>query len=150
MPIDFSDATEPMVQFVIGLCPKLDAEVCVLHASGAPPDDPRQGRAVLGPKVDQVVKRLEDAGCKAKPKLVFGPVIPTILDQIDTLKPSLVIVGSYGHGALHDLVVGSVTNSVLRSCLCPVLVVPAPRPVQEADPVQADLLGWDDGGYPIF
>lgn len=150
MPIDFSDVTERMADYVAGLCPKLDAEVCVLHVSGADLDDPKQGRAVLAPKIDKIVSRLEAAGCKASAKLVFGPAITTIIDQLDLLKPAMVVVGSHGHGALHDLVVGSVTQSLLRSCPCPVLVVPAQRPVVETQPVQADIMGWDDAGYPIF
>jgi nucleotide-binding universal stress UspA family protein len=34
-------------------------------------------------------------------------------------------MGSHGHGALFEFLVGSVTNGVLKSAKCPVLVVPA-------------------------
>lgn len=150
MPIDFSDVTDPMISFTAALCQKLDVEICVLHVSDANPEDPEQGRSMLGPRIEKIVDRLKEAGCKARSKLVFGPAIASIFDQLDVLKPSFVIVGSHGHGALHDLVVGSVTSSLLRSCACPVLVVPAPRLAQEAEPVQTDILGWDDLGYPVF
>jgi len=150
MPIDFSDVTESMVEYVVGLCPKLDAEVVVLHACDVDPDDPEHGRAVLVPRIEKIVSRLEAAGCKARSKLVFDSVIPSILDQLDVLKPAMVVVGSHGHGALHDLVVGSVAQSLLRSGRCPVLVVPAPRPADEANPVAIDIMSWDDTGYPML
>lgn len=150
MPVDFSDVTEPMVEYVAGLCPKLDAEVCVLHVSGEEPNSPSQGRAVLEPKLAKIVNRLKEAGCAARPKLVFDSALPTILEQVKTIQPVMVVVGSHGHGAVHDLIVGSVAQSLLRSCPCPVLVVPAPRPVPEPHSVEADIISWDDTGYPMF
>jgi len=151
MPIDFSDATEPTVQFASRLCPKLDAEFCLLHVSGAELDDPNQGRAVLEPKLSEIVGRLQSAGCKARSVLFFGPAIETVLEQIESEKPAMVFVGAHGHGSLYDLIIGSVTRSVLKSGACPVLVVPAPvPPTEEQDMDMQPIIGWDDLGYPIF
>ena len=36
-------------------------------------------------------------------------------------------MGSHGHGAIYELLVGSVTEGVLRKARCPVLVVPSER-----------------------
>lgn len=148
MPIDFSGAIDAVVQHASELCSKLDAEVCVLHVSGADHDDPKRGRAVLEPKIDAIVDRLTEAGCKASPKLVFGYTIPSILDQIDLLQPALVVVGSHSHSRVRDLLVGSVTQSLLHSAKCPVLVVPVPRPEPDPSVVQTSLDEW--GGYPMF
>ena len=40
---------------------------------------------------------------------------------------SFVVMGSHGHGAMYDLLVGSTTQGVLRQAPCPVLVVPPAR-----------------------
>jgi len=33
-------------------------------------------------------------------------------------------VGSHGHGAIHDLLVGSTTKGIIRLATCPILLVP--------------------------
>jgi len=37
------------------------------------------------------------------------------------------VMGSHGHGAVYNLLVGSVTAGVLKSAKCPVLVVPSKK-----------------------
>ena len=149
MPIDFSEATGPAVDFVAGLASQVDVEVRVLHVSGAELDDPIQGREVLMPRVDEIVDRLKKSGCKATAHLVFGPPAASILDQIDVRTPSLVVMGSHGHSALHDLMMGSVTHSVLRSGKCPLLIVPSPRPEWGPSPEDAAAGATDDFyGFP--
>lgn len=149
MPIDFSDATDRAVDFVTDLATQVDAEVRVLHASEADLDDPAQGREVLAPRVDEVVDRLKKNGCKATSQLMFGPPAASILDQIDALNPSVVVMGSHGHTALYDLLMGSVTHSVLRSGKCPLLIVPSPRPEWKPSPEDIAAGAMDDFyGFP--
>lgn len=149
MPIDFSDATDPAVDFVADLATQVDAEARVLHVSEADMDDPEQGREVLVPRVDEIVDRLKKTGCKATSHLMFGPPAASILDQIDVLKPSVVVMGSHGHTALHDLMMGSVTHSVLRSGKCPLLIVPSPRPEWGPSPEDIAADATDDFyGFP--
>jgi hypothetical protein len=46
----------------------------------------------------------------------------------------MIVMGSHGHGALFNLLMGTVCNGVLRKARCPVVVVPArtSRPQEEA------------------
>jgi len=37
----------------------------------------------------------------------------------------MIVMGSHGHGALYELLVGSITQGVLKAAKCPVVVVPA-------------------------
>jgi nucleotide-binding universal stress UspA family protein len=149
MPIDFSDTTDRAVEFVAELAPKMESQVDVLYVSESDLADPQQGREVLSPRVDEVVDRLKKRGCKATPHLVFGPPALSILDQIDVLEPHIVVMGSHGHTALHDLLMGSVTHSVLRSGKCPVLIVPSPRPESEVPPQGIDTSDLADlYGFP--
>lgn len=149
MPIDFLEATDTIVQYAAELCSHLDAQVCVLHVSGADLDDPNQGREVLEPKLAGIVDRLTQAGCKATYQLVYGATVHSILEQADILKPTMVIVGSHSRSMVRDLLVGSVTQSLLHSAKCPVLVVPVPRPEPDPAAVQAGLDEWD-GYYPML
>jgi nucleotide-binding universal stress UspA family protein len=53
-----------------------------------------------------------------------------VLAQAKRLKADVIVLGSHGHGAVYNLVVGSTANGVLKHAPCPVLVVPAPRKVK--------------------
>ena len=46
------------------------------------------------------------------------------LQEMVRLKADVVVMGSHGHSALRNVLVGSVTEGVLRKAGCPVLVVP--------------------------
>ena len=67
---------------------------------------------------------LRKAGITVTPLLVQGPTAATLLKEADRLQADMIIVGSHGHGAVHHLLVGSVTADVLKKARCPVLVVP--------------------------
>ena len=53
--------------------------------------------------------------------------IRKLLGEIRRIKPDVVVAGSHGHGALHNLLLGSVSTAVIRNAACPVLVVPIAR-----------------------
>jgi nucleotide-binding universal stress UspA family protein len=55
-----------------------------------------------------------------------GTVVSEILKAADDIAADLIVMGSHGHGAVYNLLVGSVTEGVLRGGKRPVLVVPAP------------------------
>ena len=56
---------------------------------------------------------------------IQGPIVDKVLDEADKHGADLIVVGSHGHGALFEFLVGSVTSGILRASKCPVLVVPA-------------------------
>ena len=56
-----------------------------------------------------------------------GPAIGTILDQAIDLRADYIVIGSHGHTALYELLVGSTTHGVLMRAKCPVVIVPASR-----------------------
>lgn len=50
-----------------------------------------------------------------------------ILDQANELNADLIVMGTHGHGAMYNLLVGSVTKGVLKHSTWPVLLVPGPK-----------------------
>jgi nucleotide-binding universal stress UspA family protein len=68
---------------------------------------------------------LRRQGIDAEAFLVQGPTVDTILDRLEHLGADLLVLGSHGHGALHRMLLGSVSRGVLRRTTRPVLVVPA-------------------------
>lgn len=53
-----------------------------------------------------------------------GPVVPTLLRTVNRLQPDYLVVGSHGHTAAFEMLVGSVAHGILRQAPCPVLLVP--------------------------
>jgi nucleotide-binding universal stress UspA family protein len=57
-----------------------------------------------------------------------GTVAEEILNQADELNADIIVMGTHGHGAMYNLLVGSATKGVLKHSTRPVLLVPAPKP----------------------
>jgi nucleotide-binding universal stress UspA family protein len=68
--------------------------------------------------------KLRGEGCDAEALMVQGPTAAKIVEEAQRLDAAMIVMGSHGHGALYDLLVGSVTNGVLRKSEKPVVVVP--------------------------
>lgn len=78
-----------------------------------------ESEKVLAP----VCKFLARHGIDAKSAWKVGHAGETIAKFADAGKFDLVIMGSHGHGALGNLVMGSVATQVLAHCQVPVLLV---------------------------
>lgn len=70
-----------------------------------------------------VSKFLTRHGIAAKSVWKVGPVGETIAKMADTGKFDLLVMGSHGHGALGNLVMGSVATQVLAHSKVPLLLV---------------------------
>jgi nucleotide-binding universal stress UspA family protein len=53
-----------------------------------------------------------------------GPVVETILEVADNIRPDLIVMATAGHNGLFDDLRGSTTERVLRDAPCPVLAIP--------------------------
>ncbi|MFI7067341.1 universal stress protein [Kribbella sp. NPDC050124] len=75
-------------------------------------------------------------------------------DQIcwAALDAELIVLGSHGHGAFHDALVGSTSQHVIRHTSCPVVVVPDPRRVEQEHKSAASHHRQirPEGGAPMF
>jgi nucleotide-binding universal stress UspA family protein len=78
-------------------------------------------------KLAQWQKEIADADIKVSLHEPTGAVAEEILNQADELNADLIVMGTHGHGAMYNLLVGSATKGVLKHSTRPVLLVPAPR-----------------------
>jgi nucleotide-binding universal stress UspA family protein len=78
-----------------------------------------ESEKVLAP----VSKFLLRHGIDAKSRWKVGPAGATIAKLAADGKFDLVVMGSHGHGAVVNMVMGSVANQVLANCKVPVLLV---------------------------
>jgi nucleotide-binding universal stress UspA family protein len=61
-----------------------------------------------------------------------GVPVTAILAKARSIRARYIVMGSHGHGAMYDLLVGSTTHGVLKKAPCPVLIVPPARPQPRA------------------
>lgn len=79
-------------------------------------------------RLRELEERCVQRGIAARILNVVGLPVSEILAHAE--QADYIIMGSHGHGAVYDLLVGSTTHGVLRKAPCPVIVIPqkvAPR-----------------------
>jgi nucleotide-binding universal stress UspA family protein len=128
-PIDFSPA--------IAVARTMDARLVLLHVvrpvpivtsefaeSDVASELNRDQDEAAAKRLAQMQSDLRDEGVTAHTVHCLGFAGGEILEQIDRLEANYVVMGSHGHGAFYDLMVGSTTSQVLSRAKCPVIIVP--------------------------
>lgn len=73
-------------------------------------------------QLDQATKRLSDAGYTVTSKIETGQPEAIISKAVENNGYDLLIMGAYGHSRIRNLIIGSTTTEMVRSCLVPVLM----------------------------
>jgi nucleotide-binding universal stress UspA family protein len=138
--VDFSPVTEQVLETLVRIAATFPAEVWLVHV--APPDPAFVGygagpKAVRGQvaaehharhqQVQQLADRLRADEVEATALLLQGPTVATLIAEANRLPAELIVLGSHGHGAVYELLVGSVSEGVVRAAQVPVLLIPARR-----------------------
>src|SRR6266566_2102511 len=71
-------------------------------------------------KLTQWQKEIAQDGIKVSLHEPTGTVAEEILNQADVLHADLIVIGTHGHGAMYNLLVGSATKGVLKYSRRPV------------------------------
>lgn len=74
---------------------------------------------------------LKDKGLNVESLLMRGSAVEEIVDVAERYQIDLIVMGSHGHGAWYELVVGTVSEGVLHRAPCPTLIVPSEKPVKQ-------------------
>ena len=141
--IDFSDASDAVARVGARVAHTAGNQLHLMHVAGEEPalagydKDPmgahtRDDRAgellVEHQSLRDLADRLEAepayAGLHVVPLLVMGPTEDKILEEAERIDAGLIVVGSHGHGKLHHLLLGSVSEHLLKHSPRPVVVVP--------------------------
>jgi nucleotide-binding universal stress UspA family protein len=146
-PVDFSDHSRRALDHALAIAAWYKATVTVLHVSpvmpvaayvsgsGLPPyvTMTADARNALVASIQQFVSREAPAAAPVEVEVAEGGVVETILNRSGTLPTDLLVLGTHGRSGFHRWLLGSVTEKVLRTALCPVLTVP--RAVGDTVPV---------------
>jgi nucleotide-binding universal stress UspA family protein len=76
-----------------------------------------------GALVEKVCAKLRKAGFRTSPAILRGDARAALLNRAGEWKPDLIVVGSHGLKGLNRLLMGSVSEAVIRHAACSVQIV---------------------------
>lgn len=135
--IDFSPVSERVVALAADLAAGAEAGLTVLHAAAPEPGfvgydvgpqyvrdqrarELRKEHHDLHDIGEALRERLPDVRVRLRP----GPTVETILAEAEDVGADLIVVGAHRHARARRLLLGSVSEGLVRHAPCPVTVVP--------------------------
>lgn len=136
--VDFSAVTAAVVAAAREEAQLTGDSLWLLHAASPEPDfvgyatSPQSDRDSVAQQhreehrqLQALANTLRAEGIETTALLVQGAAAAVICLEAERLGSRLIVLGSHGHGALYNLLAGSVCESVLKNSDRPVLVIPA-------------------------
>jgi universal stress protein A len=128
-PTDFSDLSAAGVRYACQLAKDAAAELIIFNVVVLD-----ESNRVDKREMEQHKKRLDDfvaekiagaaAGLKIRHRVEAGQPFGGIVDCAEKEGIDLIVMSSHGRSGLSRMLIGSVTDKLLRAAPCPVLVVP--------------------------
>jgi len=129
-PTDFSDLSANGVRYACQLARDMGAALIIFNVVALD-----ESNAVNKREIEQHKKRLEEfvaekvadagVGLKVRQMVDAGQPFGAIVDCAGKEGVDLIVMSSHGRSGLSRMLIGSVTDKILRGGSCPVLVVPA-------------------------
>ena len=129
-PTDFSDVSANGVRYACQLARDMSATLIIFNVVVLD-----ESNAVNERETEQHKKRLEEfvaekvadagVGLKMRQMVDAGQPFGAIVDCAEKEGVDLIVMSSHGRSGLSRMLIGSVTDKILRGGSCPVLVVPA-------------------------
>ncbi len=144
-PIDFSDTSGRALTYATAFATWYEAQLTVLHVAPAFDEALRPGETGPDPspgsrddmlaKIGRSIEQAGAAALNARPLAQEGRASELIVNCGAAMKADLLVMGTHGLGGFHRLLLGSVTEKVIRTATCPVLTVPPSAPSTTPGPI---------------
>ena len=128
-PTDFSDLSANGMCYACRLAKDLGAEIIIFNVDVLDESNRVDRREVERHRkqlADFVAEKIGDAGTGLKMRQLVdaGQPFGSIVDCAEKEGVDLIVMSSHGRSGLSRMLIGSVTDKLLRAAPCPVLVVP--------------------------
>ena len=136
--IDFSPVSRRVIETAMMLARTVAGRVVLLHVVQPPMIvtdlAPLAGEALkftaavergARQRLHRLQTRVSDGKVPVDTLCEQGSAVPLIVSCAKRLDAHYIVIGSHGHTALYELVVGGTASGVLKHAPCPVVVVPA-------------------------
>jgi nucleotide-binding universal stress UspA family protein len=141
-PIDFSDYSRRALDHAVAIARWYGSTITALHvfsvtpvaayAPGAAGFDAivltQADRDQLLAELTRFIETESTPEVRVEAMIREGPTASEILSQAADLKADLLVMGTHGRSGFERLLLGSITEKVLRMARCPVLTVPRRHP----------------------
>lgn len=135
VPVDFSDVTDLVLEKA---CEFAGAFLCPVELVHVIPDEADAHSTGLGnphelysvekteghSELMHLAKQIEGRGIRVSVRVLHGIPEEAIVAERRRVSAGMIIIGSHGHSGLRRLLLGSVSEGVIREALCPVVIVP--------------------------
>jgi nucleotide-binding universal stress UspA family protein len=150
--VDFSKNNSAVLEQAANLAKSLDAQLSILHVTSDQtqamayestqftgyasefvniPGDVQLARDICAEEFKRehtqllgMSSKLRNDGIKVQALLIKGSAVNVILEKAKELEVKIIILGTHGHGLLHKVLLGSVSEGIIRHAQCNVMVVP--------------------------
>ncbi len=134
-PTDFSDVATKAVKYIRQLKGAGAQEVILLHVidenellvlSKAPDQYPKimdELKKDVAGGMASIVTELQAEGFKVKPEVKTGNPFKLIMETAENENVSIIVLGSHGKSNIAELLMGSVSENVIRHAKVPLLVI---------------------------
>lgn len=147
-PVDFSDCSKRALDHAVALAKWYDARVTMFHVCAPVPISAYATVASMMPStlvggedqnavrqaMEQFASREAAANAPIDIELGEGNAATEIVAKAEAARSDLIVLGTHGRSGFERLMLGSVTEKVLRKAGCPVLTVPPRLAASEAIP----------------
>ncbi|WP_372880942.1 universal stress protein [Psychromonas sp.] len=136
VPIDFSTGTEQIVKQASKMAKAFSGIIYLVHveqpikdSSGRDNGEPIDEMANDYPDETEKLKTLAEQvrGEDIETHAIFIEGVPalSILDLAEKMDADLIVMGTHGHGLVSGLLLGGVSQAIIKKADCPVLLVPS-------------------------
>lgn len=137
-PVDFSEFSRRALDRAIAMATWYESELTVLRVFGSVPASDLPAVALKEVNRERLMTEMRRFVGQTPPDLSINLLVREapdvrheILAQADALGADLLVIGSHGRSGFERLLLGSVTEKVMRKAPCPVMVVPRGAPETE-------------------
>ena len=129
-PTDFSELSAEGVRYACKLAKDVGAQVIVMNvvildeSNVVGKGEVAAHEKRLAQFTSQIVGRRAD-DLKVREVVVAGQAYAAIVDCAERERADLIVMSTHGRSGLSRMLIGSVTDKLLRGATCPVLVVPS-------------------------
>ncbi|MFA5264799.1 MAG: universal stress protein [Opitutaceae bacterium] len=138
VPIDLSATTATVCAAAVAFARNVNGKLLFLHIVQPPVITSDYGIAMENleelvsvseksatTQLEVLKKQFETPDQPVETMQLTGAPAPLILEEARKCGADYIVMGSHGHTALYDLLVGTTTHGVLKQANCPVLIIPA-------------------------